>query len=40
MVSDYDWELLNKRLESIERSIEMLKAMFPVKEVPTPYDGI
>ena len=32
MVSDHDWELLNKRLESIERSIEMLKVMFPVKE--------
>lgn len=32
MVSDYDWDLLNKRLESIERSIEMLKAMQPVKE--------
>jgi hypothetical protein len=32
MLDDYDWELLNKRLESIERSIEMLKVMFPVKE--------
>lgn len=32
MLDDYDWELLNKRLESIERSIEMLKAMFPVPE--------
>jgi hypothetical protein len=32
MVTDYDWELLNKRLESIECSIEMLKAMQPVKE--------
>lgn len=32
MVSDYDWELLNKRLESIERSIDMLKVLFPVKE--------
>ena len=32
MVTDYDWELLNKRLESVERSIDMLKAMFPVKE--------
>lgn len=32
MVTDYDWELLNKRLENIERSIDMLKAMQPVKE--------
>lgn len=32
MISDTDWELLNKRLESIERSIEMLKAMCPIKE--------
>ena len=32
MVTDTDWDLLNKRLESIERSIEMLKAMQPVKE--------
>ena len=37
MVTDTDWEILNKRLESIERSIDMLKAMFPVKEAPTPY---
>lgn len=34
MVSEYDWELLNKRLESIERSIEMLRALQPVKEFP------
>lgn len=26
MVTDYDWELLNKRLESIERSIGILQA--------------
>lgn len=32
MISDTDWELLDARLKSIERSIEMLKAMFPVKE--------
>lgn len=32
MVSDVDWLLLERRLESIERSIDMLKAMFPVKE--------
>lgn len=31
-VSDADWLLLERRLESIERSIEMLKAMQPVKE--------
>ena len=40
MVTDTDWDLLNKRLESIERSIDMLKAMQPVKEFPTPYDGM
>lgn len=27
-VSDMDWELLERRLQSIERSIEMLKAVF------------
>lgn len=26
MVSDYDWELLNKRLEEIERSLGVLQA--------------
>lgn len=40
MISDTDWELLERRLQSIERSIEMLKVMFPVKEPPTPYDGM
>lgn len=31
-VSDADWLLLERRLESIERSIEMLKAMQPIPE--------
>lgn len=29
MVTDYDWELLNKRLESIERSLDFLRSVFP-----------
>lgn len=32
MIDDTDWFLLEQRLQSIERSIEMLRAMFP--EVP------
>lgn len=32
MISDTDWELLERRLQSIERSIEMLEKMFPIKE--------
>lgn len=36
MISDVDWDLLNKRLESVERSIDMLRAMFPVPQTPTP----
>ena len=32
MVSDYDWELLNKRLKAVEDSIEMFKALFPVQD--------
>lgn len=36
MISDTDWDLLNKRLESIERSIDILSTMFPVPQAPTP----
>ncbi|UZS00971.1 hypothetical protein [Pseudomonas phage vB_PsaM_M1] len=36
MISDVDWLLLERRLESIESSIDMLKAMFPVPQAPTP----
>lgn len=32
VISDTDYDLLNKRLESIERSLEMLKTMFPIPE--------
>lgn len=32
-VSDADWMLLEKRLESIERSIEILEKMFIVENV-------
>lgn len=28
MISDTDWELLERRLQSIERSIEMLQVVF------------
>lgn len=35
MISDVDWELLERRLQSIERSIEMLKAMVPEKPPST-----
>lgn len=37
MIDDQDWKILNDRLESIERSIDMLKALFPEKEIPQPY---
>jgi hypothetical protein len=35
MVSDYDWQLLDARLKSIEASIQMLEAVFgnPMKYV-------
>lgn len=36
MIDDQDWKILNDRLESIERSIDMLRAMFPVPQAPTP----
>lgn len=39
-MNNVDWQLLENRLQSIERSIEMLKAMFPVRELPTPFDGM
>lgn len=29
MISDTDWEILDKRLKAIEDSLEMLKALFP-----------
>jgi hypothetical protein len=32
MISDTDYDLLDKRLKAIEDSLEMLKALFPVKE--------
>lgn len=40
MISDTDYDLLNKRLESIERSIEMLKAMFPEKPKPVEISDV
>jgi hypothetical protein len=32
MLSDTDYDLLDKRLKAIEDSLEMLKAMFPVQD--------
>lgn len=29
MISDTDWDLLSKRLESIERSLDFLRSVFP-----------
>ena len=29
MVTDTDWDLLNKRLEGIERSFDFLRSIFP-----------
>lgn len=43
MLSDTDYMLIDKRLKELERSVEMLRVMFPevpVKETPTPYDGM
>lgn len=39
MIDDVDWKLLNARIESIERSIEMLKAVFPPKDEGSGYVG-
>lgn len=32
MISDTDWEILDKRLKAIEDNLEMLKALFPVQD--------
>jgi hypothetical protein len=32
MLSDTDYDLLDKRLKAIEDSLEMLKALFPVQD--------
>lgn len=36
MIDEQDWKILNARLESIERSIDMLRVMFPVPQAPMP----
>lgn len=33
MISDTDWEILDKRLKAIEDSIEMLKTLFPEQNI-------
>lgn len=38
MIDDYDWELLDQRLKSIEQSIEILKIMFPQIKPPESLD--
>lgn len=38
MVTDYDWQLLDERLKSIEQSIEILKIMFPQIKPPESLD--
>ena len=34
MVTDYDWQLLDARLKSIEQSIQLLQIMFPQIKSP------
>lgn len=38
MVSDYDWQLLDDRLKSIEQSIQLLQIMFPQIKSPESLD--
>lgn len=38
MISDTDWELLNKRLESVERSLDFLRSVFPEMDVKAEPD--
>lgn len=33
MVTDYDWQLLDERLKSIERSLDFLRSVFPEMDV-------
>jgi hypothetical protein len=34
MIDDYDWQLLDARLKSIEQSIQLLQIMFPQTKPP------
>lgn len=38
MVTDYDWQLLDERLKSIEQSIQLLQIMFPQIKPPESLD--
>lgn len=37
-MTDYDWQLLDARLKSIEQSIELLQIMFPQIKSPESLD--
>jgi hypothetical protein len=38
MVTDYDWQLLDERLKSIEDSIQLLQILFPQIKPPESLD--
>ena len=38
MVTDYDWQLLDERLKSIEDSIQLLQIIFPQIKPPESLD--
>ena len=38
MVTDYDWQLLDARIKSIEQSIQLLQIMFPQIKSPESLD--
>jgi len=38
MVTDYDWQLLDARLKSIEQSIQLLEILFPQIKPPESLD--
>lgn len=38
MVTDYDWQLLDARLKSIEQSIQLLESLFPQIRPPESFD--
>lgn len=40
MINDYDWEILDKRLKALEDSLEMLKAVFTVKDSTSDVDYV
>ena len=38
MVTDYDWQLFDERLKSIEQSIQLLQILFPKIKPPESLD--